>query len=67
MAGLVEQVAGISKRVEALETKDLANDKTISRITKMYGGVQVTLTITTSTHTYRTCSASLACSATLKI
>lgn len=66
MAGLVEQIANISKRVEALETKTLDGEKTISRIVKLYGKLRVTLTITTSSHSYLLCGPHK-CSATLKI
>jgi hypothetical protein len=55
MTTLSEQVAKIGQRVGALETKGINTADGIARITKIYGNIQITTTITAYLHTYRKC------------
>lgn len=52
---LTEQVAKIGQRVGALETKGFDDSGGIARISKIYGGVRITATVTARVHTYRKC------------
>jgi hypothetical protein len=53
------------KRVTALENNNLDEAAPIARITKVYGEIQVTATITVSTHQYNLCGESTICSESL--
>lgn len=64
---LTEQVNNLNKRIGALEDSGLDGKETITRITKIYGNVRVTTTITTLIHQYQLCSTSLICSESLII
>lgn len=55
MSSLSKQVASIGQRVGALETSNINTANGIARITKVYGNIQITTTVTAYLHTYRKC------------
>lgn len=57
MANLTEQIGNTNGRTTALENDRLRNQKEISRITKIYGGLKITSVVTYNLHTYLVCGA----------
>lgn len=49
---LTEQIASLNKRVTAVENSNLDSKETITRITKLYGNVKVTVSVSAKTHDY---------------
>lgn len=52
---LTDQLNNLTSRVGALESVEFDNAAGIARITKIYGNIRVTATITARLHTYRKC------------
>lgn len=52
---LTDQMTDLSKRVGALESTDYNDAQTVARITKIYGNIRITMTITAWLHEYRKC------------
>ena len=67
MANLTDSLSNLNSRVTALENSDLDDAAGVARITKTYGNIKITATITTNVHQYNICSTSLYCSESLKI
>jgi hypothetical protein len=55
MTKMSDQVNHLTKRVGALESVDFDEAAGVARITKIYGNVRITTTITIRLHTYRKC------------
>lgn len=52
---LTDQLRSINQRVGALESEGFDEAAGVARISKIYGNVKVTMTISTRVHTYRKC------------
>lgn len=55
MSSITETISSLNQRVGALETTNYDDSSGISRITKIYGNVRVTVTVIAFTHIYRKC------------
>lgn len=64
---LTEKLNGMNKRIGALESKGLDENAGVAKITKIYGNVKITATITASLHQYPVCSETTICSESLII
>lgn len=64
---LTAQISDINKRLNALESADLDENVSISRISKIYHGVKITAVIKTKLHTYNLCGISNICGPNNKI
>lgn len=55
MTKMSDQVNQLTKRVGALEGVDFDDASGVARITKIYGNIRITTTITARLHNYRKC------------